>query len=178
MISQQEAQTKAKKIKLLILDVDGVLTDGCLFYGATGEAYKAFHVHDGLGIKLLQQNGVKVAIITSRSSDIVKQRMQDLGVAHVYQGQKEKLPAFKDLIQQLKLTADQVAYAGDDLPDLPVLKKVGLSIAVANAHPLVSQEAMLLTKTTGGKGAVREICEFILQAQGKLDSVYQHYLNN
>lgn len=162
---------KAAKIKLLILDVDGVLTDGRLHYTQQGEELKVFYVHDGLGIKLLQNAEIVVAIISSRQSEIVTKRMYDLGVTHVYQGQTDKLPAYRKLITQLNLRDEQVAYLGDDLPDLPVMKHVGLSIAVANANIAVLQQVDWITTKSGGAGAVREVCELIMLSQNKLQSV-------
>ncbi len=168
---------KAKLIKLAIFDVDGVLTDGKLIYGHNGHEYKAFHVQDGLGMKLLQSSGVAVAIITAKTSGIVTERMKDLKIEHVYQGYEDKLPAYETLKNKLQLTDTEIAYVGDDLPDLSVMRRVGLSITVANAPQLIQQSADWVTKKKGGKGAVREICEFILQAQGNLEAALQPYLN-
>lgn len=150
-------------IKLLILDVDGVLTDGKLYFSSQGETIKAFHVHDGLGIKQLMALGVVVAIISSRNSEIVSLRMQELGVTHVYQGQKNKLLAFEKLLAELQLTDDQVAYVGDDLPDLPVMQRVGLAIAVANAVPEIKAIADWQCQQRGGDGAVREVSDRLCQ---------------
>lgn len=174
---QNSAVTKkAKLIRLVIFDVDGVLTDGKLFFGPQGEEYKVFHVHDGLGLKLLQQAGIDVAIISSRKSAAVQKRLKDLGVTYVYQGQENKNIAFKKLLAKLKLLPQQVAYAGDDLPDLIVMQQVGLSIAVANAHPLLKRNADWQTTIAGGFGAAREISEMILGAQGKLTALYKNYV--
>src|SRR5258708_6043656 len=129
----QDIIEKAKKIRLVIFDVDGVLTTGQLFYGPNGHDYKEFHVHDGQGIKFLQQSGVNVAIITVKHSAIVTQRMQDLEIDHVYQGYANKLPAYEDLKQKLNLDDQEIAYVGDDLPDLPVISRVGLGVTVSNA---------------------------------------------
>lgn len=167
---------KAKLVRLVIFDVDGVLTDGKLFFGPNGEEHKVFHVHDGLGLKLLQQAGIDVAIISSRKSAAVTKRLKDLGVNHVYQGQENKNIAFKKLLTTLKLQPQQVAYAGDDLPDLIVMQQVGLSICVANAHPLLKQHADWQTKASGGFGAAREISEMILNAQGKLAAIFKNYV--
>ncbi len=156
---------KARRIKLLILDVDGVLTDGKICYTSDGKELKFFHVHDGLGIKRLQQTGVDVAIISSRDSVAVQTRMQELGIKHIYQGQKDKLTAFEKLLTDLQLTPEMTAFAGDDLPDLPVLERVGLAIAVKNAVDTVKKAADYQTKRSGGEGAVREICEMILSLQ-------------
>lgn len=167
---------KARKIRLLILDVDGVLTSGSLFYGDDGEKIKKFHVHDGQGIKLLQDSGIAVAVITLRESKMVAKRMQDLGVKHLYQNQKDKVTAYEDLKQKLKLTDEEIAFAGDDVPDLPVLRRVGLPITVANSVKIVQQYAYWVTKSKGGSGAVREICDLIMEAQGTFQSVIEKYL--
>jgi len=128
---------KAARIRLLIFDVDGVLTDGSLFVGDDGQEYKAFNSRDGHGIKMLQKHGVIVGIITGRTSKVVEHRMANLGVTHVYQGKLEKLPAFEELIGKLGISAQETAYVGDDVVDLPVMRRVGLAIAVQDAHPLV-----------------------------------------
>lgn len=168
---------RAAQIKLIIFDVDGVLTDGRLILGDDGQEYKAFHSRDGHGIKLLQQSGVVVAIITGRTSKVVEHRMANLGVEHVYQGQEEKLPAFEKLISELGFQAHETAYVGDDVIDLPILLRAGFAVAVADAHPLVRQHAHWQTPNAGGKGAVRDICELIMEAQGTLDTIMQRYLD-
>jgi 3-deoxy-D-manno-octulosonate 8-phosphate phosphatase (KDO 8-P phosphatase) len=160
----------ASEIKLLICDVDGVLSDGRIYMGNAGEELKTFHTHDGFGIKALMHIGIQVAVITGRSSQIVQRRMQALGVQHIYQGQGDKLPAFQDLLNKLGLTASQTAYIGDDVIDLPVMRQALLGVAVANAHPCVLQQADWVTRTRGGEGAVREVCDLILQAQGQLEA--------
>lgn len=166
---------KAKKIKLLICDLDGVLTDGYLVYQANGDSQKSFHVHDGLGLKLLQKSGVKVAIITTSNSALVEKRMHDLQIDHFYMGQVDKAPAYRELLETYKLDPTEVAYVGDDLPDLPIIKHCGLGIAVANAVTHCRKHADWVTEKTGGHGAVREICEFIMQAQDTADSVLAKY---
>ncbi len=169
---------KAAKIKLLVFDVDGVLTDGRLIVGDDGQEYKAFYSKDGLGMKMLQQTGVKIAVITARTSDVVIHRMQNLGIKHIYQGQLEKLPAFEKILTELDLTAEQAAYVGDDVIDLPVLKQAGLAITVADAHPLVKQHVHWQTPQCGGRGAARDVCELIMQAQGTLEAHFQKYLGS
>ena len=169
---------KAAKIKLLVFDVDGVLTDGRLIVGDDGQEYKAFYSKDGLGMKMLQQTGVKIAVITARTSDVVIHRMQNLGIKHIYQGQLEKLPAFEKILVELDLSAEQAAYVGDDVIDLPVLQQAGLAITVADAHPLVKQHAHWQTPQCGGRGAARDVCELIMQAQGTLEAQFQKYLGN
>lgn len=168
---------KAKKLKLLILDVDGVLTDGRLFFDDQGKEYKCFHARDGHGIKLLQQTGVDIAVISGRKSSSVSLRMENLGVKHVYQGHENKKAAFNELLNTLSLEPEQVAHVGDDVLDLPIMIKVGLSIAVFDANPKVKEHADWCTETAGGLGAVREICDFIMQAQGTYDNMLQQYLN-
>ena len=170
------ATEKASRIRLLIVDVDGVLTDGGLQFDNRGEEYKTFNSLDGHGIRMLLDSGIDVAVITGRQSAIVDRRMADLGVRHVYQGCRDKIPAFDKLLAHIKLSAAQVAYVGDDLPDLPVMSRVGLAVAVKNAHSFVKQHCDLVTTASGGKGAVREVSDFILQAQSLLDAKQQGYL--
>jgi 3-deoxy-D-manno-octulosonate 8-phosphate phosphatase (KDO 8-P phosphatase) len=152
-------------VRLAVFDVDGVLTDGRLYYGAGGEELKVFHVHDGFGLKRLQAAGVILAIISGRDSAAVTRRMQDLGVEHVFQGDEHKLPIFERLLKQLRLTPEQCACVGDDLPDLPLLQRAGLAVAVANARPAIKQVAHHVTVARGGHGAAREVCDLILAAQ-------------
>lgn len=156
---------KAQKIKLLICDVDGVMTDGRLFFDDKGIEYKAFHSRDGLGIKMLQRSGVPLAIITARDSEVVKHRMNNLNIDLVFQGQQNKRHVFTTLCQQLQISPSETAYVGDDLIDLPVMQEVGLSIAVADAHDLVKQQADWVTPHQGGQGAVRDVCELLMNAQ-------------
>jgi len=165
------------KIQLIIFDVDGVLTDGGLYFTEDGAEFKRFNSLDGHGIKMLKDNGVEIAVITARDSKTVAYRMKNLGIAHFYQGQSDKVVAFSDLLQKLNLSADEVAYVGDDVIDLPVMTKVGFAIAVANAHDTVKQYANLITEKSGGHGAVREVCDFILKAQGKFDDAMKLYLD-
>ena len=164
------------KVKAFIFDVDGVLTDGGLYFSDGGEEFKRFNSLDGLGIKILKDNGVEPAVITARNSTTVEHRMKNLGITHFYQGQDDKVVAFNDLLNKLNLTADQVAYMGDDVIDLPVMTKVGLPIAVANAHELVKDNACIVTDKAGGHGAVREACDFILKAQDTFDEAMKVYL--
>ena len=167
---------KAKTIRLLILDVDGVLTTGIIYYQSDGREMKGFHIQDGLGIKLLQKTGVIVAVISGKNSAVVSRRMQDLSIKHVYLGQEDKLPAYEDLKQRLHMQDHEIAYMGDDLPDLPLLRRVGLAITVPQAPPIIKQHADYITKIKSGKGAVREACEFIMEAQDQYKSVIQSYL--
>jgi 3-deoxy-D-manno-octulosonate 8-phosphate phosphatase (KDO 8-P phosphatase) len=168
---------RAAQIELVVFDVDGVLTDGTLFVGDDGQEYKAFHSRDGFGIKLLKDSGVQIGVITARSSQVVKHRMENLGVEHVYQGRLEKLPAFEELVASLGLGLEQTAYVGDDVIDLPVLRRAGLAIAVQDAHPLAKQHAHWQTPHGGGRGAARDVCELILEARGTLDAQLSKYLH-
>lgn len=156
---------KAALIKCLILDVDGVLTNGQIHYTNTGDEIKSFHVHDGLGMKMLRNANIEIGIITSRQSEILTRRMNELGIKYVYQGAKEKLTAYEEIKTTLNLTDQQIAMVGDDLPDIPLLKKVGLSITVANAASGMTNYTDWQTAKSGGFGAVREVCEFILTSQ-------------
>lgn len=167
---------RAALIRLVIFDVDGVLTDGSLFLGDDGLEYKAFHAHDGYGMKLLQHGGVEIAVITARTSEVVRLRMQSLGIQRVYQGKLDKLSAYQTLLAETGYTDTQIAYVGDDLVDLPVMLRVGLALAVANAHPVVKRYAHATTQQAGGRGAAREACELILDAQGKLAPLIERYL--
>ncbi|MEW5008806.1 MAG: HAD-IIIA family hydrolase [Cycloclasticus sp.] len=162
-------QQRAQAIKCVIFDVDGVLTDGKLFFDLNGQEYKSFHAQDGQGLKLLQQNGIDVGIISGRSSPIVTRRMENLGVQHVYQGQENKTAAFNDLLQKLNLAPEQVAHVGDDLPDLALMTRTRLAIAVHDANPSILPYCQGQTSRTGGHGAAREVCDAILSAQGKLE---------
>lgn len=172
----QEQLDKIKRLKLLILDVDGVLTDGRLFFDDNGKEYKCFHARDGHGIKLLRQAGVNVAVISGRKSNSVALRMQSLGVDLVYQGHENKRAAFAEILQTLDLQPEQVAHVGDDVLDLPVMTKVGFAVAVADANFAVKQRADWCTQLAGGLGAVREVCDLIMQVQGTFDKMLQTYL--
>ncbi len=176
LIDKKTFLEKAALIKLAVFDVDGVLTDGRLILGESGNEYKAFHVRDGHGLVMLLETGCDIAVITARSSNIVSERMASLGIKYVYQGQKDKGAKLTNLIEELSLTKEQVSYTGDDVIDLPAMARVGLPIAVADAHPEVKKHASWITENPGGKGAVREICELIMQAQGKLEDRIKAYL--
>jgi 3-deoxy-D-manno-octulosonate 8-phosphate phosphatase (KDO 8-P phosphatase) len=167
---------KAAQVKLLIFDVDGVLTDGSLFLGDDGQEYKAFHSQDGHGIKMLQKHGVRCAVITGRTSKVVEYRMRNLGIDLIYQGQENKLEGFAHLLERTGVNPDQVAYMGDDVVDLPVMRKVGFAIAVSNAHPWVIQHAHWQTPRAGGRGAARDACELLMQARGVLQRELESYL--
>jgi 3-deoxy-D-manno-octulosonate 8-phosphate phosphatase (KDO 8-P phosphatase) len=167
---------KVAQIKLVIFDVDGVLTNGQLFFGDDGQEYKAFNSRDGHGMKMLMQTGVEVAVITARQSKVVSLRMENLGIQHFYQGQSNKYLAFLDLLEKLNLTPEQVAYVGDDVIDLPVMTQVGLAFAVKDAVEFVKQKADLVLSKSGGQGAAREACEYIMQHQGTLQPLLEAYL--
>ena len=173
----QDIQQRARQIKLVIFDVDGVLTDGALFLGDDGQEYKAFNSKDGHGMVMLQQQGIKIGIITGRTSEVVRTRMNSLGIEHVFQGIKEKLPAYEQLKTQLGLDDSEIAYVGDDVVDLPVMTKVGLAIAVNDAHSFTRQHAHWTTASGGGRGAAREVCELIMDAQGLLQETLESYLS-
>jgi 3-deoxy-D-manno-octulosonate 8-phosphate phosphatase (KDO 8-P phosphatase) len=174
--TMQAIVEKAKKLKLLILDVDGVLTDGKLFFDNQGNEYKSFHARDGHGIKLLRQTGVEVAVISGRKSNSVALRMKNLGIEYVYQGHENKQAAFDELIQKTGIMPEQAAHVGDDLLDLPIMMRVGLAIAVNDANFAVKQRAHWCTTLPGGHGAVREVCDFIMQAQGNFEGIVNFYL--
>ena len=166
---------KAKKIKVLVLDVDGVLTDGTLFFDNKGNEYKGFNVQDGLGIKLMQKAGIEIAVISGRGSKPVKLRMEMLGVKLVYLGQLDKSHAIEEILHKTGCAADELAHVGDDLIDLPVFTRVGFAIAVKNANEQVLPYVDWQTELSGGQGAVREVCDFILQAQGKMDALVESF---
>jgi 3-deoxy-D-manno-octulosonate 8-phosphate phosphatase (KDO 8-P phosphatase) len=168
--------SKAAKIQLVIFDVDGVLTDGCLYLSNDGNEFKAFYIRDGQGIKMLLDAGVDIAVISGRHAASVERRMTDLGIRYAYLGVDDKRAAFNSLLARLSLTADQVAYVGDDLIDLPVMTQVGLAIAVQDADPFVRQHAHWKTPSRGGRGAARDVCELLLEARGQLTSARGCYL--
>jgi len=157
----------ASNIRLLICDVDGVMSDGLIYMGNNGEEIKSFNVRDNYGIRYLLTAGVEVALITGSSARMLEEHCVNLGITHLYQGQSDKTLAFKTLLSKLTLTAEQIAYVGDDLIDAPVMEQVGLSVAVADAHPLLQLSADYVTRMAGGHGAVREVCDLLLFAQGK-----------
>ncbi|MDH3455169.1 MAG: HAD-IIIA family hydrolase [Desulfuromonadales bacterium] len=166
------------KIKLLLLDVDGVMTDGRIIYDNDGGETKAFDVKDGHGLKLLQRAGIRVGIITGRQSAIVAKRAAELGIELVYQGAKDKSLPFNEIMQTLALKPEEIAYVGDDIVDLPVMRKVGFAATVADAVDDVKPFADLVTKRPGGRGAVREICDFLLKESGRWPAVTRHYFED
>lgn len=172
----EQVLKKASNIKLLICDVDGVLSNGQVIIGNNGEELKTFNIKDGFGIKCLQKSGIAVAIITGRNSKIVEKRCQELGIEHYYQGQSNKQEAFGTLCKNLSVQPEQICHIGDDLPDLPLLVQVGLGVTVADGHWLMQQHADWVTQHNGGFGAVREVCDLILHSQNKLQAIHQEYL--
>ena len=162
-----EVAERARALRLAIFDVDGVMTDGTLYIGASGESFKAFNILDGLGVKRLQESGVAAAIISGRSSEAVARRARELSIAHVVQGSEDKVAAFEELRGRLGLEAGACAFVGDDLPDLPVMRRCGLAVAVANAVEAVKAEAHYVTRAHGGRGAVREFCELVIAARAQ-----------
>lgn len=160
-----EILEKAKKIKLAGFDVDGVLTDGTIYFANSGEEMRAFNTQDGLGMKLLLDAGIEVAIITAKTSELLARRCKELNIVHLYQGQFDKMDAFNEILDILELSPEQAAFTGDDLPDLPLIEKAGLGISVANARPEVIAASDWQTQHSGGHGAVREICDLLLRAQ-------------
>ena len=171
----KELIEKAKKIKCVICDVDGVLTNGLLYLDNFGNELKAFHVQDGMGLKLLMAAGIEVAIITTSQNAVIEHRMQQLGIRYYFKGQVEKQSAYSELKQTLGLSDENFAYVGDDLPDLPIIRQVGFGVAVANAVSQVKEFAAWQTQNHGGHGAVREVCDFILNVQNKQDLALNGY---
>lgn len=171
-----ECIEKAKLVKIIIFDVDGVMTDGRIFVDDHGFEIKAFHVLDGNGIKILQKSDIEIAVISGRNAPGVAFRMESLGIKHIFQGHSDKTEIYQNLLKNLGLLDHEVAYMGDDLPDLALLKRVGLPITVPNAVKEVLERTPFVTKAKGGKGAVREVCELILKAQGKWENILNQYL--
>jgi 3-deoxy-D-manno-octulosonate 8-phosphate phosphatase (KDO 8-P phosphatase) len=165
------ATERASRVKLMIFDVDGVLTDGGLMFTAQGDTMKSFNSMDGHGLKLLGEAGIQTAIITGRRSEIVAKRAEELHISHLYQGASDKLTAFVDLMRQANVTAEQCGYMGDDWPDLGVMTRCGFAAAPANAHPDVIARAHWVSEARGGQGAAREVCDALLRAQNRYDAL-------
>jgi len=174
-ISDKITRQKAAQVKLAVFDVDGIMTDGSLSFAADGSEIKTFNVLDGLGIKLLQKNNIATAIITGRSSNQVIARAKSLGITHLLQGREDKLLALKEICSEHNYSLSECAYIGDDLPDLSAIKAAAFGATVPNAHPLVIDQSDWHTSLPGGKGAAREFCEAILEAQNSLQSTYDEY---
>ena len=170
-----EHMQRAARVKVMIFDVDGILTDGSLTYGPDGEVTKTFNVLDGLGIQLLQKTGVQTAIISARKSPIVNARAKDLGINHVWQGFHDKRIAFAELLAQTGITAEECGYIGDDVIDMPLLSKVGFAVTVPSGHPEVQYRAHYVTRAPGGRGAVREVCDMVMRAQGTYEQALAPY---
>ena len=165
-----------KRIQILVMDVDGVMTDGGLMLGDDGQEYKTFYSHDGLGMKILQATGIQLAIITARSSSLVLKRAQNTGIQHVYQGAEDKLVALHSLLNSTQIPPQHCAFMGDDVVDLPPMLHCGLAIAVPASSKLVLEKSHYITQHHGGRGAVREVCELIMQSQGTFEAQMQRYL--
>ena len=172
----QDAFERAKAIRLVVFDVDGVMTDGSLYLCDDGQEFKAFNTQDGLGMKLLKASGVDTAIITGRTSNVVARRAESTGVAHYFQGVEDKLEAFERLTRELGLEHSQCAFMGDDVVDLPPMRRCGLAVTVPAAPPLVKTHAHYVTEKEGGRGAVRELVELIMRAQGTFDAQMSQFL--
>lgn len=175
ILSDDQLNLRLANIRLLLLDVDGVLTDGRLFFNNGGDEFKAFNTLDGQGIKALQRSGVKVGIITGRTSDLVARRARDLGISILIQGREDKWDALQEILQDTPHPLDEIAFVGDDWPDLTVMTRVGCAIAPANAHEAVAERAHWQTSKKGGKGAVREVCDRIMKAQNTYEKVLADY---
>lgn len=175
-MDKSEIQDRAARIKLLLMDCDGVLTDGRIWILENGEDQNAFHTRDGLGIHLLHRSGLKSGIISGRISSALERRAQSLGVSYLWQGRDDKRQAFADTLAQAQVVNEEVAFVGDDLTDLPLMAQSGLAIAVADAVTEVQARAHYVTKADGGHGAVREVVELILRAQGRWDDLVKSYL--
>lgn len=178
LLLDQNFRQLAAQIKLIIFDVDGIFTDGKIYLDDKGIEIKAFHVLDGQGIKLLQQTAIDIAVISGRNAPGVTYRMQQLGIKHIFQGHTDKLPIYQALLNKLNLQDHDVAHMGDDLPDLPLLKRVKLPITVPNAVPEVLQTTPWMTEQHGGCGAVREVCESLIKSQGLWENIMQQYSGN
>lgn len=175
VLTEEQLRQRARAVKLLICDVDGVLTDGSVYLGNAGEELKAFNIKDGFGLRAVQKYGIAVALITGRQSKLVERRAAELDIRHIYQGNANKRGAYADLLSKLQLTPAQTAHVGDDLPDLPLLRQVGLAAAPADAHPVVREQAHFVSRAVGGAGAVRELCDLLLQAQGHWPTLLAEY---
>ena len=167
---------RAHRIRLAVFDVDGVLTDGTIYFSERGEEMKAFSVLDGLGLKMLSSSGIITALLSGRKSKVVALRAKEIGIPHLLQGVDDKLDTYRRLLRKLDLAEEETSFMGDDLPDLPVLRRCGLAFSVPNAPELVRSNVHHVTRSAGGRGAAREACEFLLQARGTLASQLRTYL--
>ncbi|HEX4870203.1 MAG TPA: 3-deoxy-manno-octulosonate-8-phosphatase KdsC [Moraxellaceae bacterium] len=173
-----DVMKKAARVRLLAVDVDGVLTDGRLYFAEDGQEFKTFDTQDGHGLKMLMNAGIPCAIITGRTTQLVARRARNLGIEHLMQGREDKLVALRELSAQLGIALEHIAYVGDDWPDLPALRAAGLGVAVANAHAELRAHADHVTTLEGGRGAVREVCDLILKAQDRYDAALAPYLQH
>ena len=173
----QDAIERARDTKLIIFDVDGVMTDGTLYLADDGQEYKGFNSLDGHGLKMLKNTGVELAIITGRNSQVVVHRAHNLGISHLHQGVHDKLMVYRQLLEDLAVSPEQTAFMGDDVVDLPVMRHAGLAITVPSAPDLVKAHSHYVTRREGGRGAVREACEFIMRAQDTFDAQMALYLS-
>ncbi len=171
----REVIERASRIRLLLLDVDGVLTEGKVFLDEGGRELKVFYVRDGVGLKLLRREGIEVGFITGRSSEALTRRAEELGVGWVIQGTRDKVRAYERIAQEVGVDADEVCFVGDDIVDIPLLKRVGLPVVVADGAEEAKRHALYVTRSPGGRGAVREVCELLLQAQGKWEEIIRGY---
>ena len=175
-IAAPELEARAKRIKLLLLDVDGVLTDGRLYFSNQGDEFKTFSTLDGHGIKMLQKSGVKVGIITGRTSNLVAKRANDLGIKILVQGREDKWDALQEILVEHPLALEEIAFMGDDWPDLTVMSRVGLALTPANSHFSVTERSHWQSQARGGEGAVREACDLLMKAQNTFDQILKPYL--
>jgi 3-deoxy-D-manno-octulosonate 8-phosphate phosphatase (KDO 8-P phosphatase) len=176
LLDMQAILERAKKIKVVVFDVDGVMTDGGLGLGDDALEFKTFHSHDGLGMKMLRKTGIRMAIVTGRTSQVVIKRAENTGIEHIYQGAEDKLEAFNALLNKMNVNADECVFMGDDVIDIPPIRRAGLGITVPHAMPLVKDYAHYVTTLQAGRGAVREVCEIIMKAQGTFDGQMAQYL--
>jgi len=174
--ASRDAVERARRIKLILFDVDGVMTDGSLYLADDGQEYKSFNSHDGHGLKMLKFSGVDLGIITGRTSRVVIHRAQNLGIDHIFQGIEDKYSAYTELISKLNLSPEETAYMGDDVVDLPVMIRCGFAISVPDAPDIVKKHSHYVTERRGGRGAVREACDFILKSQGNYENLLKKYL--
>jgi 3-deoxy-D-manno-octulosonate 8-phosphate phosphatase (KDO 8-P phosphatase) len=175
-LAAPELQARARRIKLLLLDVDGVLTDGRLYFSNQGDEFKTFNTLDGQGIKMLQKSGVKVGIITGRTSNLVSKRASDLGIKILVQGREDKWDALQEILVEYPLDLQDIAFMGDDWPDLTIMCRVGLALTPANGHLSVVERSHWQSQARGGEGAVREVCDMLMKAQHTFDEILKPYL--
>lgn len=173
-----DARERARSVRIMIFDVDGVMTDGRLYFSNSGEEMKSFHTLDGQGVKMLRESGVEIALLTARQSQIVARRAAELGITHLRQGASDKRAGFDDLLRECGFDAAAAGYAGDDLVDLPVLVRCGFAASVPDAPEAVRGKAHYVTRAGGGRGAARELCEFIMQSQGTLEAAISRYMHS